>query len=137
MMTICSAGCTIGGSGNILTSNATACSTKLRQAGYSGSAGFSGSGSSISSMCSTRVANTSNSYCWGSTGIPGATIGMTILRFSCSGDGFSISGLLLDSLLAATGDSLDIVRLGDTLVYAIRKGDTWGSIVKGPGRFQV
>ena len=84
-------------------------------------------------MCSTRVAKVSNSCCWGLTGIPGATV----LRSSCLGDGSSIAGLLLESLLHTTGDSLGVVRLGDTLVYVVRKGDTWGSVVKGPGRFWV
>ena len=92
--------------------------------GYSGSAGFSGSLSSISSMCSTRVARVSNSCCWGLTGVPGATVGATVLRSSCLGDGSSIAGLLLESLLCATGDSLGAVRLGDTLVCMVKKGDT-------------
>ena len=92
--------------------------------GYSGSAGFSGSLSSISSTGSTRVAKVSNSCCWGSTGVPGATVGATVLRSSCSGDGSSVVGLLLESLLCATGDSLGAVRLGDTLVYMVRKEDT-------------
>ena len=92
--------------------------------GYSGSAGFSGLLSSISSMCSTRVANVSNSCCWGSTGVPGATVGVTVLRSSCSGDGSSVAGSLLESLLFATGNSLGAVRLGDTLVCAVKKGDT-------------
>ena len=92
--------------------------------GYSGSVVFSSSLSSISSMCSTRVAKVSNSCCWGSTGVPSATVGATVLRSSCSGDGFSIAGSLLESLLHATGDSLGTVRLGDTLVCVVRKGDT-------------
>ena len=103
--------------------------------GYSGLAGFSSSLSSISSTCLTRVAKVSNSYCWESTGVPSAAIGATVLRSSCSDDGSSVAGSLLESLLHATGDSLGTVRLGDTLVYAVRKGDTWGSVVRGLGRF--
>ena len=81
------------------------------------------------------MAKVSNSCCWGSTGVPGATVGATVLRSSCSDDGSSVAGSLLDSLLLVIGDSLGAVRLGDTLVCAVRKGDTWGSVVKGPGRF--
>ena len=92
--------------------------------GYSGSAGFSGSLSSMFSTCLTRVAKVLNSCCWGSTGIPGAAVGATVLRSSCSGDGSSVAGLLLESLLRVTGDSLGVVRLGDTLVCTVRKGDT-------------
>ena len=92
--------------------------------GYSGSAGFSGSLSSISSMCSTRVARVSNSCYWGSTGVSGATVGVTVLRSSCSGDSSSVAGLLLELLLHVTGNSLGTVRLGDILVCAVRKGDT-------------
>ena len=88
-------------------------------------------------MYSTRVARVSNSCCWGLTGVPGATVGATVLRSSCSSDGSSISGSLLDLLFAMTGDSLGVVRLGDTLVYAVRKRDTWESVVKCPGRFWV
>ena len=91
----------------------------------------------MSSMCSTRVAKVSNSCCWGSTGVPGATVGATVLRSSCSGDGSSVAGSLLESLLLAIGDSLGAVRLGDTLVCTVRKGDTWGSVVNGPGKFWV
>ena len=64
-------------------------------------------------MCSTRVAKVSNSCCWGSTGVPGATVGMTVLRSSCSGDGSSVAGLLLESLLHATGDFLGAVLRTD------------------------
>ena len=92
--------------------------------GYLGLAGFSGSLSSMSSTCSTRVAKVLNSCCWGLTGVPGATVGVTVLRSSCSGDGSSVVGSLLELLLCVTGDSLDAVRLGDTLVCAVRKGDT-------------
>ena len=70
------------------------------------------------------MAKISNSCCWGLTGIPGATMGATVLRSSCLGDGSSVAGSLLESLLCATGDSLDTVRLGDTLVCVVRKEDT-------------
>ena len=70
------------------------------------------------------MAKVLNSYCWGSTGVPGATVGATVLRSSCLGEGSSVVGSLLESLLLATGDSLGTVRLGDTLVCAVRKGDT-------------
>ena len=41
---------------------------------YSSLAGFSSSCSLRSSMCSTKVASISNSCCWGSTGVLGATV---------------------------------------------------------------
>ena len=87
-------------------------------------AGFSGFLSLISSTCLTRVAKISNSCCWGSIGIPNATVSKTVLRSFCSGDGFSVAGSLLESLLHVTGDSLGAVRLGNTLVCVVRKGDT-------------
>ena len=64
-------------------------------------------------------------------------MGATVLRSSCSGDGFSIAGSLLESLLHVMGDSLGTVRLSDTLVCVVRKEDTWESVVKDPGRFWV
>ena len=78
----------------------------------------------MSSTCLTRVAKVSNSCCWGSTGVPGATVGATVLRSSCLGDGSSVVGSLLELLLLVIGDSLGAVRLGDILVCAVRKGDT-------------
>ena len=70
------------------------------------------------------MARVSNSCCWGSTGVPGATVGATVLRSSCSGDGSSIADSLLELLLHATGNSLGTVRLGDALVCTVRKGNT-------------
>ena len=64
-------------------------------------------------------------------------MGVTVLRSSCLGNGSSVSDSLLESLLDATGNSLGVVRLGDTLVCTVRKGDTWRSVVRGPGRFWV
>ena len=92
--------------------------------GYSGSVGFSGSLSSISSTCLTRVAKVSNSCCWESIGVLGATVGVTVLRSSCLGNGSSVAGLLLEMLLCVTSNSLGAVRLGDTLVCVVRKEDT-------------
>ena len=85
-------------------------------------------------MCSTKIASISNSCYWGSIGVPSAIVGAMVLMSSCS-DEDSSSTLLLVSLLAVTSDSLGAMRLGNTLVCVVRNGNTWGSAVRGPGRF--